>query len=387
MLPTDERRVSKVVFHQFLFLKGGSMAYLTGLFLIDAPASALNNAGAEPGAKTDNTIVVKKIRAHDGVYPYVSAQAFRFWLRTTLEHSDLGWKAAPVFREKKIAFSESDPISNWDDDLFGYMRAQSKKGDEEEKAKNKEKTQSALPVEKDREVTRVSPFRVSTFVSVSPAAIVSDFGTMARQDGDPVPHEHEFYRAHLRGLVSLDLTSAGTFYDTERVGYKNLDSYRRDKAKEANCEEVTVRKQKALRLPLEVRTRRVSALVKGLANLGGGAKQTLHYTDLMPAVVVMAVTKGGNHPFYRMFSGTKSGRTELHEEAVREIFDSFRDDILSPVYVGWAQGFLDEEREKLTKLMGELKPSHGFAELAHPRTILLQVAEEMAKHEHADWYA
>lgn len=363
------------------------MAYLTGLILLDAPASALNNAGSEPGAKTDNTIAVKKIRSADGVFPYVSAQSFRFWVRTTLEHGDLGWKAAPVFREKKIAFSESDPITNWDDDLFGYMRAQSKKGDDEEKAKNKEKSQAALPLEKDREVTRVSPFRVSTFVSIAPASMVSDFGTMARQDGDPVPHEHEFYRAHLRGLLSLDLTSCGTFYDAERVGYKNLDSYRRDKAKEAKCEELTVRKQKAVRLPLEKRTERVSALVKGLAGLGGGAKQTLHYTDLMPGVVVFAVTKGGNHPFYRMFNGTKAGRTELHEGATREIFESFQDDLLSPVYIGWAQGFLDDERAKFESLKSSLKTPHGIADLAHPRTVLLQLAEELAKNDHADWYA
>jgi CRISPR-associated protein Cst2 len=367
--------------------KDEPMAYLTGMFLLDAPASALNNAGAEPGAKTDNTIAVKKIYSDGSVYPYVSAQAFRFWLRTTLEHGETGWKAAPVFREKKIAFSESDPISNWDDDLFGYMRAQSKKGDEKEKQQNKEQTEAALPLEKDREVTRVSPLRVGTFVSIAPASIVSDFGTMARQDGDPVPHEHEFYRAHLRGLLSLDLTSCGTFYDAERVGYKNLDSYRREKAAEANCEAVTVRKQKALRLPLDKRLERVSALVKGLASLNGGAKQTLHYTDLMPAVVVMAVTQSGNHPFYRMFSGTKSGRTELHTEAVREIFNSFKDDLLSPVYVGWAQGFLDEQRAKFEEMKGELEPPHGFAPISHPRTVLLQLSQELAKNEHADWYA
>lgn len=363
------------------------MAYLTGMFLLDAPASALNNAGSAPGAKTDNTIAVKKIYAEGGEYPYVSAQSFRFWLRTTLEHSDLNWKAAPVFREKKIAFSESDPITNWDDDLFGYMRAQSKKGDDAEKKKNAEQTVEALPLEKDREVTRVSPFRVSTFVSVSPSSIVSDFGTMARQDGNPVPHEHEFYRAHLRGLVSLDLTSCGTFYDAERVGYKNLDSYRREKAAAANCEETTVRKQKALRLPLEKRIERVSTLVKGLANLNGGAKQTLHYTDLLPAVSFFAVTKSGNHPFYRVFSGSRSGRTELHAGAVREIFESFYDDLASRVYVGWAQGFLDEERAKFEALLPELKTPHGIEAVAHPRSVLLKLSEELAKHDHADWYA
>jgi CRISPR-associated protein Cst2 len=362
------------------------MAYLTGMLILDAPASALNNAGQEEGARTDNIIAVKKIRAHDGVYPYVSAQAFRFWLRTTLEHSHSGWKAAPVVRQKKIAFSEADPIHNWDDDLFGYMRAESKKGDEAEKAENVKSTAKVMPMEKDREITRVSPFRVSTFVSIGPAVIVDDFGTMARQDGDPVPHEHEFYRAHLRGLWSLDLTSCGTFYDAERVGYKNLDSYRREAAAKAGATEETVRGQKVLRLPPAERRQRVSTLVKGLAALGGGAKQTLHYTDLMPAVVIAAVTTGGNHPFYRMFQGTRTQGTTLHEAATREIMAAFQDEFLSPIYIGWAQGFLDNEREKLLALLGELQPAHGFSPVEHPRTTLLKLAEELARPERASWY-
>lgn len=81
------------------------MAFITGLLLIDAPASALNNAGQERGARTDNVIVVKKIRTPVGVYPYVSAQALRYWLRTTLERSSDKWVSAQVFREGKIAYS------------------------------------------------------------------------------------------------------------------------------------------------------------------------------------------------------------------------------------------------------------------------------------------
>lgn len=362
------------------------MAFLTGLLVLDAPASALNNAGPEAGAKTDNTIAVKKIRTNEGVYPYVSAQAFRYWLRTTLEHSNSGWKAAPVVRQAKIAFTESDPIHNWDDDMFGYMRAQSKKGDKTEQDENIKSTEGIMPLERDREVTRVSPFRVSTFVSIGPATIVDDFGTMARQDGDPVPHEHQFYRAHLRGLLSLDLTSCGTFYDAERVGYKNLDTYRREAAAKAGLQEVTVRGQKALRLSLAERQKRVSTLVRGLAALNGGAKQTLHYTDLMPAIVVAAVTRGGNHPFYRMFQGSRQEGTTLHDKATKEIFESFHDDFLSPVYIGWAQGFLDKERDKLSGLLAELKTPHGFVPISHPKTTLLQVSEELAKAEHADWY-
>src|SRR5262249_25706423 len=140
------------------------MAYVTGLLLVDAPASALNNAGQERGARTDNVVVVKKIRTPGGTYPYVSAQAVRYWIRTTLERTRRTWKASPVFREGKIAYTAADPIEFWDDDLFGYMRAPSKRTDAVKDAK-------ATPLEEDR-VTRVSPFRVGTMVAVGPSPIV-----------------------------------------------------------------------------------------------------------------------------------------------------------------------------------------------------------------------
>ena len=102
------------------------MAHLNGLLLVDAPASALNNAGEIPGERVDNKTAVKFIRTRGGAYPYVSAQAFRYWLRTSLEESDLGWQSAPVYRERKVGYTDANPILYWDDDLFGYMRVPSK---------------------------------------------------------------------------------------------------------------------------------------------------------------------------------------------------------------------------------------------------------------------
>lgn len=61
------------------------MAFVTGLLLIDAPASALNNLGNIPGEREENTVGVKVISTKAGNFPYVSAQAFRYWLRMTLE--------------------------------------------------------------------------------------------------------------------------------------------------------------------------------------------------------------------------------------------------------------------------------------------------------------
>lgn len=355
------------------------MAFLAGLIVLDAPASALNNAGADAGARTDNTIAVKKIRTPQGTFPYVSAQAFRYWLRNGLETAGGEWVAAPVFREGKIAYTDADPVKNWDDDLFGYMRAPSKRAD----AVKAEKT---TPLEKDREITRVSPFRVGTFVAIAPSPIVSDFGTMTRQEGDPVPHEHEFYRAHLRGLFSLDLTCAGTFFDSERVGYKNLDTFRREAAKARRCQPVEVRKQKALRLPIEDRCQRVSTLVRALADLNGGAKQALHYTDLVPAIVFLAVVKNGNNPFYRVLKAAKTHQTEFDREAFAEILRVYKDDFLSDIHIGWAKGFLDEERQALQEAI--LAHANGMTvHLQHPREAIQVVAGRLADTSNEVWYA
>lgn len=354
------------------------MAFVTGSVLLDAPASALNNAGADAGARTDNAIVVKKIRTPRGEHAYVSAQAVRYWIRTNLEVNEPRWKAAPVRREGKIAYTDAEPIEYWDDDLFGYMRAPSKRADAT-------KDVGASPLEKDREITRVSPFRVSTFVSIAPCPIVTDFGTMTRQQGDPVPYEHEFYRAHLLGLLSLDLSAAGTFFDGERVGYKNLDSYRREVAKQRELAETTVRKQKAYRLQLESRVERVSTLVGSLALLAGGAKQAVHYTDLTPAVIFLAVTRHGNNPFYRMLTATQTHATQFHKEAFQELMEVYRDQFLSPVYVGWARGFLDEEREKLEVAIA----GGGWTAqvtVGHPVTQIRAFAAELRDAKSAVWY-
>ncbi len=358
------------------------MSFITGLLLIDAPASALNNIGTIPGEATDNAVGVKTIHTREGRYPYVSAQAFRYWLRTTLENGPWGWKAAPIFREKKIAYTDANPIRWWDDDLFGYMRAPSKKAEAVKAREESGLVAEATPT-KDT-VTRVAPFRVSTLVSLAPVRIVRDFGTMSRHEGDPVPHEHEFYRATLQGLFSLDLHMAGTFTYINRTGFLNLDEPRQKEAQEKGLEHLE--EEKAYRLPAEERIRRVGALIEGLAHLTGGAKQTLHYTDVTPDIVFAAVTRGGNHLFGHIFTTDPQGRPILNLPALAETLRVHSDDILSDLYIGWTRGFLDAERAKLEEAFNTGNPLETWATrvyLVHPREALEALARDLK--DHPDW--
>ena len=359
------------------------MSFVTGLLLIDAPASALNNLGNIPGSMTDNAVGVKNISTREGNYPYVSAQAFRYWLRTTLEQGAWGWKRAPVFREAKIAYTDANPILYWDDDLFGYMRAPSKKAEAVSAREASGLVSEATPTAET--VTRVSPFRVSTLVSVAPVRLINDFGTMSRHEGDPVPHEHQFYRTTLQGLFSLDLHAAGTFTYADRTGYLNLDAPRKEQAQKEGLEHLE--QEKAYRLPQAQRLQRVRALLEGLAHLSGGAKQALHYTDVTPDVLIMAVTRGGNHIFGHVL-GSQGERPVLNVPALAEALQVFAEDLLSDVYFGWVRGFLDAEREKLEQALAEggvLASWQGRVHILHPREACLKLVQ--ALEEHPGWLA
>jgi CRISPR-associated protein Cst2 len=329
------------------------MSFITAMMLIDAPASALNNSGeAITGARTDNTSSVKFIRtSNNQTYPYVTAQAVRYWLRNTLEQSEeIEWRPSIVYREDKVAYTDANPIIYWDDDLLGYMRAQSKS---KKGARDKDPLFAQLtPMEEDskgnpKPVTRAAPMRVSTFVSIAPVNITTDFGVMARQESDPAPYEHQFYRATLHGLFSIDLNMAGKFYYRRRTGFQNLDAVRTKQAQESGLEHLE--NESAFRLPQGERIRRIRSLLLGLGRLQGGAKQTLHYTDVTPAVTILAFTKGGNHPFNYLFS-EKGGSPRFNAEVAVNAIRDARADLLSPVFIGWKHGYLPEERAKAEQL-------------------------------------
>lgn len=354
------------------------MAFVTGLLLIDAPASALNNLGSIPGEREDNTVGVKLIKTKEGAYPYVSAQAFRYWLRTTLEARLPDWKVAPIYREEKVAYTDANPILFWDDDLFGYMRAPSKR--ETAKAQRAADTSRAGETETTDTITRSSPFRVSTLVSIAPVTPTSDFGTMSRHEGNPVPHEHQFYRATLKGLFSLDLHACGTFSYRNRTGFRNLDDVRTRLVQDVPGHE-HLEEEKAYRLPRAQRLARVQALFEGMAQIEGGAKQTLHYTDVSPALIMLAVTRGGNHIFHHAVGANRLGQPELKAAALREALHVHADTLLSPIYVGWVQGYLDEERARFEAFLAEHHAGAGHPiQLSHPRSALQALIEGCAEH-------
>lgn len=299
------------------------MNTIQGLILIDTTSAALNNAGDDVGAMTDNTVAVKKFRKNKKEYPYISAQAWRYWWRNLLKEK-YNWNLSPIFRDKKIAFTEADPIKYPDDDMFGYMKA-----------------------EKKATLTRVSPLKCSSLMAVSPVKVINDFGVMSRHEGDPVPFEHQHYSSVMKGIFSIDLDRVGTFSREQRAGQQNITEELAKKVLENGGKELV--KDKLYTLKEETIIKRIADTLMVLPYLYGGANQTLHHNDVSPKMIILLKFKGGNHILADLIN-EENDIPKFNIKALEEIIDDYSNDLESKIYIGRREGFMNEIAEELEKL-------------------------------------
>ncbi|GAB3460094.1 type I-B CRISPR-associated protein Cas7/Cst2/DevR [Streptomonospora sediminis] len=345
------------------------MSYLAGSIVLAVEAGAPNNAKGDGSTATP----VKQARVRGATYPYVSAQAFRRWLRETMTAA--GSLPSPVERAGKgkaqKATTTADPARYADDDLFGYMRAGAK--------------------DSDKSTTlRDSPFMVGTFMSVEPARPTQDFGVMARGVDDPVLHSHEFYTADLAAPFLLDLPRVGTFTLPSGGGKANyLSPEAAAQAAEAaasGASALTFRGQPAMRLPLEQRRDRAGLLLEALAELAGGAKKALHYGDRTPALVAAVPMAGGTNPLGMVIDGGPDNKgLRVRGDVLSQELDAWSGQWEAPVRMGWRPGFRDASRTAFEDGAAALLEA-GQVRIDHPRTMLRTLADELRQGTHDAWF-
>ncbi|MFI0350927.1 type I-B CRISPR-associated protein Cas7/Cst2/DevR [Actinomadura sp. 9N407] len=337
------------------------MAFLVGKIAVDVVAGAPNN-----GLGQDNVAQVKQMRVGRDVHPYVSAQAFRRWLRDSLPD---GEPRSAVTRsgsgKRQQAYTAGRPDRFLDDDLFGYMVA----------------VKGAGTCQRDTVLAN------GTLVSVAARKPSLDFGTMSRgfaAGENPVIHEHEFYSAELAGDLLLDLPRVGVF-EVDGTGLKvALTAEAAAEAEQEGAEPTMLRGVRALRLPVAERRRRTGLLLRALAELQGGAKQSLHYGDRTPSLVLLAPMRGGVNPFTRVLT-QDNGKVVFSCEVLREELEAWADELAGPLLLGWAPGFLGNQRDKAENSLADLIATEQVM-LGHPRTMLRGLADRIEAGVHDAWF-
>lgn len=328
-----------------------------GFVLIDVDVVALNNAGKNNQSNNDNAIATKSIRKNGRTYVYVSGQAWRYWWREALQ-KNAGWILSPISREGKIAFTNADPITYPDDDLFGYMRA----------AKDAELDENGEPV-KDKKgnvkmtnvtVTRVSPLKNSAIISAASVRPEDNWSSMSRQLGDAVPYEKQEYCAIMKGMFSLDLSMVGTFSNYDKTGYKNLSIALQEEAIGKGIEEINdpyVKDikgdpKKLLRLDRSTRLKRAWDTIQALKTISGGAMQSNNMGDVTPKFIILATTKTGNHPFTHVVGskGQWDDEVVFNIDGLIEVLKDYKDTFEGTIFIGRRAGFMDEIANQLDSI-------------------------------------
>jgi len=335
------------------------ISHIVGTFLVSAEGAFLNGAGIDPSGEDRTSVIPKQFS--DGKYrvPYVSAQAWRHWLRDTLI-GETGWQKSTLRAIKlsergttsKIA-GELDPINYPEDDLFGYMRSEegqgrAKKADEETGGNDTQKKS------KVKALIRASPFMSSILVSLRKFGWKGkDEGFVHLEEGTPVPYSTVFYNTNLQAIFGLDMSRVGVFRNVgDRIELReDLINPGMEQGKlnerEENIYELSDSNAAKVR---------AGELLHAISVLRGGAKQAAFATDVSPKVLILAGLDCGNLIFNNIFEDhpdqASSNGPIIRVETLKEIVSDYADRLVTPVYIGIRKGYLTPKNEENVYALG-----------------------------------
>ena len=296
---------------------------ITGALLIDATAAFLNGAGLGTG-EDKNKVIPKTFREMiNGRYekvPYVSAQAWRRWLRDTTNEENK-WNPSELRSIKQSAkgstskiATELNPVDFPEDDLFGYMKS----GDKNEES-----------------IQRTSPFKSSILKGIrNMRALNTDEAFVHLKEGSPLPYSTDFYATHLEGFFNLEYYRLGV-YDNLGSHQELSKDFIEKYSDQFDVSDLLNPKHKRYTLKdAENETKQhASGLLNGLAFLRGGAKQAAFGSDVTPKVLIIAGMESANPVLNNLFIGTGE-KPALNIETIKQIQSDFQGKLATNIYMG-----------------------------------------------------
>ena len=326
---------------------------ITGALVIDGTAAFLNGAGL--GAGEDRNKVVPKVfeemvNGRREKVPYVSAQAWRRWLRNTTNEEN-NWtpselQAIGVSKKgttNKIS-TQLDPVSFPEDDLFGYMRSG---GNDKISASEEEDEDEAPTKTKAESVQRTSPFKCSVLKGIRGKRVLNvDEGFVHLKENTPLPYSTQFYAAHLEGFFNLEYYRLGQFDNLgskQELATETVKQYGDQLTGQPLGSKGTFRRY-TIQNAEQSRMERAAGLLRGLAFLRGGAKQAAFGADVSPKVLILAGLECANPVFNNLFEGAGEMPT-LKINTLKQIISDYQNKLATPVYIGIREGYLQNEKE------------------------------------------
>ncbi len=352
------------------------LTHIIGTFLISGKGAFLNSPGTVDGVTVPKTYYTLDDRGKQVKVPYVSAQAWKRWLRETFKEENPVEPKAVIkvlqvdekkHTPKKIG-TDMDPIIYAEDDIFGYMKtlkggdeegSEGEASSEEDAEKTEQSVDSSSEIITAKPVIRTSPLQASILTSIRKiAARTEDIGWVhpggasdeiiqsnIEYTTDSLGYTTEFYDTNLQGIFGLAYHRLGVFRNEGDRIELDVELEKKYSKEQKIRKTADAGARRIYELVENHRKDRATKILKALAVMRGGAKQTAFADPVHPQVIIMAGLSCGNLIFNNLFRDTVDG-PEINIAALEEILNDFKDRITTPVYIGIRTGYLNPTNEK-----------------------------------------
>lgn len=304
--------------------------FLNGVYVSEVLNGRLNTSCPEVENNVngfDNITFTKKI----GNKGYDSASSVKSSMKKyMIENNE---NISQYIKNGKKIISEANPSKFINEDVFGFMRAETLKLtkeqydllDEDTKKLyegNKKETEFVNKATKKRE----AKFKLNGLIGLGTSRVKKEYG-ICNTTGDSMPYVLESYSDVMCGLFNFDLNGVGKYIISDNE--KEFRDYSVLEAESLGIQE---------ELPLEERKHRIEITLKALKTLSIQSNQSNYLVDTTPKVVILGEYSWGNNVFQGVIN--KNG---INLKALQETIEDNEEFRLSKIWIGVSSRILSEQ--------------------------------------------
>ena len=329
--------------------------FLNGVYAVEVLNGRLNTSCPDVENNIggfDNVTFTKKI----GNKGYDSASSIKSSMKKDfIEH---GENVSQYIKDGKQIITEANPWKFINEDVFGFMRAETIKLTKEQYDQLDEDTKKMYEGNtKQTEFTnkatkkREAKFKLNGLIGLGTSKVKKEYG-ICKTSGDSMPYVLESYSDVMQGLFNFDVNSVGKFIisdnETQFRDYSNIEA------------EILGVKD----LNLEERKHRVETTLRALQHLAIQSNQSNYLVDTTPKLVILGEYSWGNNVFQGVIK-----KTGIDIEALKETIEDNEQFRLSKIWIGISSKIMSEQfninKEELQQQIDEA----GLSEIIEIGTV------------------
>lgn len=331
-----------------------SKRFLNGVYAVEVLNGRLNTSCPDVennNSGYDNITFTKKI-ANKG---YSSSASVKSSMKKFL--IEQGETISQYIKDGKKIIVEAHPAKNFNEDVFGDMKAETIKLNEEQYNLLDENTKKIYEKKGKEYINKATKKRearlkMNGLIGLGTSKVKKEYG-ICKTEGDSMPYVLETYSDVMSGLFNFDIEGVGRFKISD-----NETQFRDYSVFEA--ETLNIKEE----LPVDERQHRIEMTLRAIQHLSMESNQSNYLVDTTPKVVILGEYSWGNNVFQGILN--KNG---INVEALKETIEDNEQFRLSKIWIGVSSRIASEQFKADKKALQEQIDEAGLSNMVEVMTV------------------